>query len=94
MTTLPYHSPTPRSVPGAEQGSFATNGIVIDWSDDMYVRDEGAAEKLIAWVSTCPTVDALHVYLPSLRSTPAVPRLQRMLLSLGCTVTRRLRPST
>jgi len=82
-TSLPHHSPGPHSASGA---------VVVDWSDFAPSVDgvQHDVEKLLNWVSTCPRPSGIRVYLPSVRYRAAMYRLQRSLMSMGCTVTCRI----
>jgi hypothetical protein len=48
---------------------------------------ETEMDKLLDWVRTYPRRDEIHVYLRNSLKHRPVRRLQRTLLSLGCTVT-------
>jgi hypothetical protein len=85
MTSLPHHSPTVRS-----------SSLVIDWPPSADDGQDALSEHIssfVAWVETLPRQSAIHVRLPSVRQRASLRRLQRTLLTLGCTVTCRMQLS-
>lgn len=87
---LPHHldGQTHHS-PEALSGSA---GVVIDVSRSLQTTAEKShfsATSLLEWVRTCPDLHMVHVFLPSDRVVTGGIQLQRRLLSLGCTVTRK-----
>lgn len=84
MSTLPYHSPGLRS---------EHRNVVIDFSNFSHLDAKSGvieATSLIEWVKSYPHRGDVHVYLPSGTRFSDARKLQSMLLSLGCTVTRRM----
>ncbi|HVW67141.1 MAG TPA: hypothetical protein VHA78_05455 [Candidatus Peribacteraceae bacterium] len=84
MTTLPHHSP------GIES---AHRNVVIDFSNFSLLDAKSGVfsiTSLIEWVKSYPQRGDVHVYLPSRSRFSEARKLQSVLLSLGCTVTRRM----
>lgn len=77
MTTLPCHSPTVSGI-AHECASF-----VVDTSNIVDVS------AFVDWMSACPRPQGIRVYMPPVSRGASLQRLQRSLLSMGCTVTCR-----
>lgn len=89
MTSLPHHSPAVTVDPfrGAVNA-----GLVIDWPENAYAQDAALSEHIgsfVGWVGTLPRRSSIHVRLPCVRERTSLLRLQRTLLTMGCTVTCR-----
>lgn len=96
VSTLPHHSPAQHSHGDVGPGpSPARSGVVVDWSDLAPGVDgvQPSVDELIRWVGTCPRPSGIRVYLPPVRHRAAMQKLRRSLLSLGVTVTCRMRPA-
>jgi hypothetical protein len=84
MKALPHHT----------LGTSATlQNVVIDLSSFQQMEANGGdfpMQSLIDWVRSYPRTGSVHVYLPTDRTLRHARQLQSTLLSLGCTVTRKL----
>jgi len=84
MNTLPHHSP------GIESSH---RNVVIDFSNFSHLDATSgvfSVTSLIEWVKSYPRRGDVHVYLPSGARFSGARKLQSVLLSLGCIVTRRM----
>lgn len=84
MQLLPHHSPGIQS---------SQHNVVIDLSTSQHPEDNGGVfpvATIVEWVRSYPRKGSVHVYLPSDHVLSNSRQLQSTLLSLGCTVTRRL----
>ncbi len=84
MQPLPHHTL------GMSQSQ---QNVVIDFSSFQQIEANGgefSVTNIVEWVRNYPRKGAVHVYLPSDRVLSNARQLQSTLLSLGCTVTRRL----
>ncbi len=93
MTSLPRHSPAAEaSLPRDGAGA----GLVIDWPEHAGPAQEVLSEHIasfVGWVGSLPRESSVHVRLPSVRQRSSLLRLQRTLLTMGCTVTCRMQLS-
>lgn len=91
VISLPSHSPAGRS--SLSEGR--PTGVVVDWSDLAPSVDgvQMNIDELISWVSNCPRKSSIRVYLPSVLHRASMYKLQKALITMGCTVTCRFRPA-
>lgn len=84
MQLLPHHSPGT---------SYTQQNVVIDFSSlqqEEANSGDFSVATIVEWVRSYPRKGSVHVYLPSDHVLSNSRQLQSTLLSLGCTVTRRL----
>lgn len=66
--------------------TFPASKLVIDCRAINFSATGSTAESVLAWVTSFPQPQAMHVVLPS--SAPEVRRLQCTLQGMGCVVSR------